>query len=232
MQLFSSGLLNTNTLLVPVVDQYVFIVDPAGCSLSSDDEVIINELTHKNLIPLFVLLTHGHFDHILGLTKICEVYNNIPIFLHENDKPFLGLSSPQYQKSCLSSLGLEEIYSLLPKLEYPTTSITVNLGLGDFYHSLHIAESDNETIITALNKWFILHTPGHTQGSICLHNASEKQIISGDTLLYNSVGRTDLIDGDVNVQAETIKKLQNQIPANTTVIPGHGYVYHFGDSTF
>ena len=80
--------------------------------------------------------------------------------------------------------------------------------------------------------WQVIETPGHTQGSSCLYNETEKLLISGDTLFWNSYGRTDLFGGSDKQMVESLKKLFT-LPDDVKVFPGHGkYGFTLSDLSF
>jgi hydroxyacylglutathione hydrolase len=224
-----SGPVQVNSLIVPLSGKYVFIVDPAGSSLSGDENSITGYLCLHDLIPVAVLLTHGHFDHVIGLPVIHEVYPDIRIAIHENDVNYLGINSAVYQKRCLVSLGCESLLpavSNLPEADCLLGEGIVLSNIFDKQYCLGICnnrEAESETVFRSLANWKILHTPGHTPGSVCLYNESAKKLISGDTLFYQSYGRTDLYGGSEKDMMNSLSQLQHMIPGETSVYPGHGF---------
>ena len=140
-----------------------------------------------------VLLTHTHFDHIYGTAPLKEL-TNAEIVISRVEKPSLGDNDINLSSSFLPPKGMEEI---VPDMLVDDGSI-IKLGNTDIK---------------------IMLTPGHTAGSICL--LVEDNLISGDTLFCESVGRTDLLTGDMNMLLKSLGKIK-AIDGNCRVYPGHG----------
>lgn len=139
-----------------------------------------------------ILLTHGHFDHIGGAAAL-QKKTGAQVFLYEEDKDFPGNSSLN-----LSVMAIGQ--------EVPSFSVDRLLKDGEIF-------SLGETAFT------VLHTPGHTQGSCCY--ISENVLFTGDTLMKNSVGRTDFPTGNMPQLTKSLQQLA-LLPGNYTIYPGHG----------
>ena len=88
---------------------------------------------------------------------------------------------------------------------------------------------DVEGVANALSHWRVIHTPGHTEGSVCFYNESEKTLISGDTIFYQSYGRTDLPGGSESQMQKSLAKIFEELPKDVLVYPGHGaYGFELG----
>ena len=74
---------------------------------------------------------------------------------------------------------------------------------------------------SAFSKWRVIHTPGHTKGSVCIYNEKEKVLISGDTVFYHSYGRTDFEGGSERVMQKTLENIYTFLPKDTRLYPGH-----------
>jgi glyoxylase-like metal-dependent hydrolase (beta-lactamase superfamily II) len=160
------------------------------------DEVgrIHRRLTELGLRLKQILITHAHIDHVGGALKLKRL-TGAPILLNENDLPLLKMMEMQ-----AGWLGIDT-----PETAPPDGSLTDGLRVGlDSYP----AE--------------VLHTPGHTQGSVCLHFAPLKMVIVGDTLFAGSIGRTDLPGGNSNQILDSIQSRLLALPEDTRVLPGHG----------
>ena len=141
-----------------------------------------------------ILITHAHIDHIGGAIKLKRL-TGAPILLNENDLPLLEMMDAQ-----AGWIGVPT-----PEVAPPDSSLTEGLTVGlDRYPAQ------------------VLHTPGHTQGSVCLHFAPLNLVVAGDTLFAGSIGRTDLPGGDGRQIIDSIKTRLMPLPDETRVIPGHG----------
>lgn len=141
----------------------------------------------------YILNTHGHFDHIWGEKEAQEKYN-IPIYVHKDDLEMVN-NLETYTK--LWGFPLQRP----PKAVCAFDETTNNLTIGD-------------------KKIKIFHTPGHTKGGSCF--LIENNLFSGDTLFFNSIGRTDLEGGSYSELINSIKTKLLPLDENTIVYPGHG----------
>jgi hydroxyacylglutathione hydrolase len=148
-----------------------------------------------------ILITHGHIDHVGGALKLKRL-TGAPIFLNENDLPQLKMMAAQ-----AAWLGVET-----PETAPPDESLNDGLAVG-------LARYPGQ----------VIHTPGHTQGSVCLHFAPLKLLIAGDTLFAGSIGRTDLPGGDFDQIIASIHSKLLDLPEETKVLPGHGGATTIGE---
>ncbi len=172
--------------------------EAAGEALVIDpgDEVgrIHRRLTALGLKLKQILITHGHIDHVGGALKLKRL-TGAPILMNENDLPLLDMMAMQ-----AGWLGVDT-----PETAPPDASLAEGLQVG-----LEACPAQ------------VLHTPGHTQGSICLNFAPLKLLIAGDTLFAGSIGRTDLPGGDGEQILDSIEARLLRLPDETRVLPGHG----------
>ncbi|MDE6834822.1 MAG: MBL fold metallo-hydrolase, partial [Ruminococcus sp.] len=149
-------------------------------------------LTMKKLKLNKILLTHGHYDHMNGVAEIADK-TGAEVFIHENDAPMLNSSG----------LSLADMISCMPF--NPVSEYTV-IKDGDII-------SDGEC------NFRVMHTPGHSQGSVCY--ICEDVIFSGDTLFCCSIGRTDFTGSSPEMMLKSLEKLYN-LDGNYKVFTGHG----------
>lgn len=217
LTLKNTGILRVNTWIVPLTESTVFIVDPACCKLSGDADVLISYLDKEGLTPAGIFLTHGHFDHIMGLKVLKERWPDIAIGIHKNDQQCIGSNSLIRQRQFLAAMGAED-YDLLDAVSnLPEATCILENG-----STLDKAVSDcDENVKSALSQWKVIHTPGHTSGCICFYNEKEKILLCGDTIFYGSYGRTDLYDGDEALIKKSIVKVMETLPDDVKIYPGH-----------
>jgi glyoxylase-like metal-dependent hydrolase (beta-lactamase superfamily II) len=162
---------------------------------------ILSRLAHHNLTLKQIIVTHGHIDHIGGAARLKKA-TGAPIFLNQNDLPQLAIMDQQ-----AAWLGVPT-----PEILPPDGSL-----------------EDGATIGIASHTARILRTPGHTEGSICLHFAPENLLLAGDTLFAGSIGRTDLPGGNSNQILRSLHDRLLTLPDETNVIPGHGPATTIGE---
>lgn len=209
-----TGVLGVNTLVVPICQNKVFIVDPAACSLSRDETKIIDYLHNHKLECVAILLTHSHFDHIMGMAKLKEKFPHIKIAIHEEEFAEVQNNPGPMNNSVVRFFGALEMLNELA--EQPAADLSFKDG-----DTLSLL-SDSDELKNELQHWKVIHTPGHTPGSSCFYNAAQKILISGDTLFdYGGYGRTDMAGGDEVKIIHSLELLRNTIPAGTKVYPGH-----------
>ena len=155
---------------------------------------ILAALNKHDLTARRIVVTHAHIDHIAS-AFILKQMTGAPIFYSKADLPLVAMIGTQ-----ASWFGLKE-----PTVHPPD-------------HSPVDAELISIEGIDAT----IIHTPGHTEGSLCLHIPTEKLLIAGDTLFAGSVGRTDLPGGNHDLLLSSIHDRLLTLPDETLVIPGHG----------
>jgi glyoxylase-like metal-dependent hydrolase (beta-lactamase superfamily II) len=148
-----------------------------------------------------ILVTHAHIDHVGGALRLKRL-TGAPILLNESDLPLLEMMAAQ-----AAWLGVAP-----PETAPPDENLTDGMRVG---LSAYPAQ--------------VLHTPGHTQGSVCLHFVPLKMVIAGDTLFARSIGRTDLPGGNYGQIIDSIHSRLLTLPDETRVIPGHGPATTIGE---
>ena len=151
-------------------------------------------ISKHNLQVKQIVITHAHIDHVGGAMKL-RAATGAPILLNYNDYTLLKMLDLQAAWIGMASPGKVEID-----------------------HS--IAESDKVQAGSLVAT--VLHTPGHTEGSICLYFPLENKLIAGDTLFAGSIGRTDLPGGSFDKIIDSLQTKLLALPDETVVVPGHG----------
>ncbi|BCJ93486.1 MBL fold metallo-hydrolase [Anaerocolumna cellulosilytica] len=182
------GAVRTNCYLITNEEtRETIIIDPGAQA-----ELVKAKIQELGSVPMAVLLTHGHFDHIMAAKELAEEYA-IEIYVHETEKELVSNSSLNGGYLINTSYGL-----------VPDTLIK------------------EEVLKMAGFELQVLHTPGHTVGSVCFYLKDQKVLISGDTLFLGSVGRTDLPTGNFDTLQKSIREKLFILPEDVIVYPGHG----------
>lgn len=158
-------------------------------------------LEKHNLIVKQIVITHAHIDHVGGAMKLRRV-TGAPILLNENDYALLKMLDVQAAWLRMDTPEKVEIDQSLAHAQ------TLQVG----------------SIVSN-----VLHTPGHTEGSVCLYFPAERKLIAGDTLFAGSIGRTDLPGGSFQKIISSLKGHLLSLPDETVVYPGHGPVTTIGE---
>ena len=164
-------------------------------------EGILEILRQEKLTLKQIVITHAHIDHVGGAMKL-KAATGAPILMNQNDYALLKMLDMQ-----ATWVGMR-----------PPGEVKVDEAIGQG-RVLKVGEISSN----------VIHTPGHTEGSICVYFPAEKKLIAGDTLFAGSIGRTDLPGGSID---KIMRSLHNQVmalPDETEVIPGHGPVTTIGE---
>ncbi|MCI8465601.1 MAG: MBL fold metallo-hydrolase [Lachnospiraceae bacterium] len=182
-------MLGTNCYFIENMEtDEVIIVDPAD-----DAEAIKGWCLNHQKKPVAVLLTHGHYDHILAAEELRKAFS-IRICVAEAEKELLENAS----------MNLSAAWSR-----------PVALKADDFL-------KDGDTLLMAGTEIQVIATPGHTSGSVCYYLKEAGALLSGDTLFAGSYGRTDFPTSSMSDLARSIRERLLTLPKDTLVYPGHG----------
>ncbi len=182
------GMLNTNCYIIEdEKTKNAIIVDAPA-----DADKIIEYATQNSLNITDIILTHGHFDHILALPELIEK-TNAPLSVYKGTVSFL----------------YDRILNLCHYINMESVPVKPDKIL-----------NDGDVIDFFGNEIKVIHTPGHTNDSICLY--LDGNLIAGDTLFNLSVGRWDHPTGDMYTEINSIKEKLMILPDKTVVYPGHG----------
>ncbi|MCK5145436.1 MBL fold metallo-hydrolase [bacterium] len=182
------GPLETNCyILINKNDRAAAIIDPA-----EEADFIYSYLIKNSANCTYIILTHGHYDHIGALNKLADKLH-ASVAIHTEDKHMLQSAEANFSvlmgAACQYTGDIEEL-------------------------------SDGDEIIIGDSKLKVIHTPGHTAGGICLYG--DDFLLSGDTLFQLSVGRSDFPGGSSKALIDSIKNKLLILPPSTPVFPGHG----------
>ncbi|MEM1659929.1 MAG: MBL fold metallo-hydrolase [Candidatus Bathyarchaeia archaeon] len=198
VKMFILGRLLTNCYIVscPKTRKAV-IIDP-GFETHEEAQQIVSYLNDNGIEPTAVINTHGHPDHVAGNKMMKEIFS-IPILIHEGDAQMLG------------ELGrkLARIYGF-------------NIDTPPADKLLH----DGEEVMLGQQILKVIHTPGHTPGSICIQ--VKNMLFTGDTLFAGSIGRVDFPHSSEEHMKASLRRIKS-LPDELTVYPGHGPLTNLGE---
>lgn len=169
------------------------IVDP-GAMTPDEKEELTGHIGSGGLVPAAILLTHAHIDHIFAVKYLQEKYG-IPVYLHPDDKDML-----EFSREVAGDFGIPT-----PDIDFITTPVC-----------------DGQIIRTGELTFKVIHTPGHSPGSVCYHDESDSILFSGDTLFAGTIGRSDLKGGDYDKEIVSIMEKLIILDPATEIFPGHG----------
>ena len=161
---------------------------------------ILSIVERHGLTVKSIVITHAHIDHIGGAQKL-KAATGAPVYMNENDAPL-------YDQLDLQARWLGMPAPARTEIDTPAR--------------------DGDLLRVGATEFTVLHTPGHTQGSISLWIPTENKLVAGDTLFRDSIGRTDLPGGDGRQILRSIHDKLMPLPDDATVFPGHGQATTIG----
>ena len=186
---FLAGPIGTNCyLLINEKTKEAVIVDPASCP-----DYMMNYIKTEELKLKAVLLTHAHFDHIMGLSDVMEDIK-VPVYVEEAD---------------------------LPMMMDGERNLSSGYMRGGYQFADAVPVRDGQQLQIAGFQFRVIHTPGHTPGGCCYYMEQEDVLFSGDTLFRTSVGRSDFPGGSASALVRSVKEKLLILPEETHVYPGH-----------
>lgn len=194
IQRFVCNMLQENCYVVSDDSKECVIID-CGAWYEEERKAVKDYVVSNGLTPTHLLCTHGHVDHNFGIDTISEAFGLQPE-IHEEDAGFMEHLSDQ----------AVEFIGIRPSNNYPAVTHYLKDGdeIGFGTHQLHV-----------------IHTPGHSRGSVCFHIPDEHVLFTGDTLFRQSIGRTDFEGGSMMQIIQSLRLLA-QLPDETVVLTGHG----------
>jgi hydroxyacylglutathione hydrolase len=164
-------------------------------------EDIMSIVERHGLTVKQIVVTHAHIDHVGGAMKL-KKHTGAPILLNQNDDMLLKMLDVQ-----AAWIGVR-----------PPGAVTIDQSL-----------ADADTLKVGEIQASVLHTPGHTEGSVCLYFPAQQKLIAGDTLFAGSIGRTDLPGGSMDKIIRSLHEKVLALPDQTIVVPGHGQLTTIGE---
>ena len=195
LKLFVVNQLQENCYIVSDTTREAVIID-CGAYYDAERAAVVDYIRDNGLTLRHLLCTHGHFDHVFGADTIFQEFGIAPE-VHAADRHFVEDMDKQYRD--------------MVGVPYPRPSVAVSRLL-----------SDGDVVTFGTHELKVIHTPGHSQGSVVFHCASAHVAFTGDTLFRMGYGRTDLPGGSWPQLRQSLLKLKEVLPPDTRVYPGHG----------
>ena len=217
------------------------IVDP-GCSSDAEISELTSFISSRGLKPVCIMLTHGHFDHVLGVAELASRYDNLPVYMHPADKATLAGNeyfSKWFGAPLPAAFETVDICEACPSegcsdgccdcsADGPSDSHAGNPSEGctDEPSASCTDGPDGPKCISVIEvgglRFKVIETPGHTPGGVSFYEAAEKVLFSGDSLFAGAIGRTDHPGGDYEMLMKSILGKLVTLEGSVTVFPGHG----------
>lgn len=190
IEVFPNGIYGATTYLVYDEKSLEGAIVDCTCSIDEIKDIVDN----RKINLKYVLITHGHFDHVYCVSKVKEKFPFIQILIHKDDMPLL------------EQLPIQCAMAEVEEIQTPCVDGLLN----DNSHGLTLGEHEIK----------VIHTKGHSKGGVCY--LIDNVLFSGDTLFQGSIGRCDLWGGSMEEISDSIKNKLFVLDENITVYPGHG----------
>lgn len=191
---FCVNMLQENCYVVSDESLEAVIID-CGAYFAEEREALTSYISAGRLKPVRLLCTHGHFDHCFGNDTIHQAYGIGPE-VSARDEYLMDI-----RRQCREMMGTDYLSPVPPVSRFL---------------------EDHETVSFGSHRLKVLPTPGHTPGSVLFYCAEEAVVFTGDTLFYNSIGRTDFPGGSWESMHDSLTNVVAKLPGDTRVLSGHG----------
>ncbi len=191
---FVCNMLQENCYIVSDDSGECVIVD-CGAYYEEERKALTSYIRDQQLKPVHLLCTHGHVDHNFGNNTIHDEFGLKPE-VHADDVSYME----HLPQQAVQFIGFE------PRYDFPPVGKTL---------------ADGDEIRFGNHVIHVIHTPGHSRGSVCFYLKDEYLMLTGDTLFKQSIGRTDLHGGSMMQIIQSLRLLA-QLPDETVILPGHG----------
>ena len=195
IETFTVNMIQENCYVLSDETSEAVIIDD-GAYYPEEKQTIEEYIDSNHLKPVHLLNTHAHFDHTFGNRSIYERY---------------GLKAELHQADA-------ELYRMLPLQAQSIIGVRLNVESTPIERFL----KEGDVVTFGHHALRVIETPGHTPGGVCFYCEEEKVIFSGDSLFWQSIGRTDFPGSDETALIESLKKKVLTLPEDTVVLSGHG----------